>query len=499
MTLAPIIEPAPGEMLSFEAAAKWGAWCFALDPADATTRLQRAAHAGALRVWRGGGSAPAQVSLEEVARWQEHAPPGRVFDSDRAMPLDLPGPLRMRWRDARAALADELHARAPALTAEQAAALAAVPADAWANATGALKRLQTKIAQIVPSPTAQRGLVVVAVALNLVPVAERQADGSVVPIVLEPWQAWDLPGAQTASGDELVAGWNPLSWGWLHRVPWQADADGPAVRDVPPPWAGWTVADWKEGPFLLHVSRLLAALRALASDRTRCHARGITPPEIVEPLPAAQRWTPATEAIAVADPTARGAAIGAAIRSGALPVALRLPQRSAGAPPEDVPVPPALLRCLALDQAGDAATFDWAAAVTIGDAVEAEAAVRAAVVCIAPYRRGRDKATQWKGVGLAVRPGELRVALQAGEIKRPTAESNNAPRPTRGELDQMATRFACDQIATKRQPPTRADAIRNLMDAGAKKTEAEDILAKLPAGLKQGRGRKRSGKSNRLK
>jgi hypothetical protein len=496
MTLASIIEPAPGEMLSFEAAGRWGAWCFALDPADATDRLHRAAHAGALRVWRGGGSAPAPVSLAEVARWQGHAPPGRVFDVDAARMVVLPGPLRLRWSEAFAALAAEFHARAAPLSREDATALTQA-GDDWLHPADALARIQPVLAPLVPSSKVQRCLGVVAIALNLVPVAERQGDGSVRPIVLEPGQAWDLPGI----GRFLHQEWRVLADPQASRVraaPWLMESDGP----VPVPRQLWRAAHAPDrdrlvpapawSPIALQVPRLLAALRTLASDGTRCQARGITPPEIVEPLLAARRWTPAQQAIADAGATARRMAIGAAIREGRLPVALRLPQGvTAGVPPEDVPVPTALLPCLTLAEGIETGGFDWRAAVAIADAESADAETRTAVAFMAPARRGRDDAMQWESVGLALRPAELAAVLEEAPDNMPPPAPARRPRLSDAAFRAAAEAYAQAHKKAYGSAPKRDDVVAHLVDKGAKTRDARAIYQALPIGLRRPASRPR--------
>jgi hypothetical protein len=478
----PFAEPPPDVLLTVEAAGKWGAWRFAMQAQDtrsqtitsgageATKHLLRAMNAGAVRVWRGDGVAPALVSLAEAARWQD-GEPGKVFDMQTARMVLLPGPLRVRWGEAFAALATEFHPRAAPLSREDAATLAQ-QADDWLHPADALNRVQPVLAPLVPSWKVQRCLGVLAIGLNLVPVAERLGEGSVRPIVLEPGQAWDLP----AIGSFLFQEWQVLAdskTSVVRAAPWRMETDGP----VPVPRHLWQQPNARPldhlvpaprwSPIALHVPRLLAALRALASDRTRCHARGITPPEIVEPLPVAQRWTPVYTVIADAGGSAHRMAIGAAIMAGALPVALRLPQRAShGVPPEDVQVPPALLPCLTLAESVETGSFDWARAVAIADADPAGADTRAAVVRMAPCRRGRDDATRWELVGLALRPGELVAALQAGKGIKPKAAESAKKSGAAGPRMSRAVQQAREALHTKlaaEGAPDAADAPAELV------------------------------------
>ncbi len=476
---APIIEPASDVLLTFEAAGRWGAWCFALDPSaaadarpmrvrkDAFARLIKAAHAGRLRTWRPDAEGTAHpVSLDEAARWHEDRP-GRVYDEARAMDVDLPGPLLVRWGEARAALAVQLRPRAAAAPAAD-----ATDRDAWALPWDALERCKPGVAHLARNDRLIGHGIVAALALNLVTVAERRNGGELVPIVLHPWQAWDLPGADGADQDAMRGAWAALAspdYQVLRAAPWQDEPEGPqpfpserwrtrqagagqfpdapegrsatfvpsyphkwSAQMVPsyprepgrrdlPPGGDWfvDVPEWRA--ILLHVPQLLAALRAVLADWA----------EKAEPVALGMRWRPMTDAVGALDDAARRqagtpaglAAIGAAIKAGRLPVALCLPQRNgAGVPPEDVQVPAPLLPCLALANGAEAAAFDWQAAVTIGDAIDADAVTRAAVVNTAPCRRDQAAAaTSWEGVGLAVRLDELARVIAAGPGKAPDA------------------------------------------------------------------------------
>lgn len=141
-------------------------------------------------------------------------------------------------------MAARLHPRTARPDAASLAALAA-DRDDWAHPAVALDRCEPGLADVVRSTDARRRLAVVAIALDMVPVAEVQPGGALVPIVLEPWQAWDVAGAEYGASVSLATAWNPVSWGCLHRTLWRNDAGGPAPTGdevEPPHWHEWRVA-----------------------------------------------------------------------------------------------------------------------------------------------------------------------------------------------------------------------------------------------------------------
>ena len=311
MTYAPIVEPPAAASLRCDAAAGWCAWCFALAARDAKARLVQAVYAGRLPVWRGEGEAARPVPADEVAAWDrpQHVPPRwppEVFDAATAGLVRVQGPLRLRWGEVRAVMAGELHERAPPLDAEKAAALAADRPGVWmapqrsVPGHGPQPFHSPLYARLRPgfAPDPPPGeweflcLVTVALALGMVPVATLR-DGAPVPVILDPWEGYALPGAvgnddrgrvesemRTVERMLFSAQHEPPV---LRILPWAAGTPGSAAADsVGQAGSGREVV----GP-PLHAPHLLVALKQLMAKPPLCAARGIVVPALPGPAPVA--------------------------------------------------------------------------------------------------------------------------------------------------------------------------------------------------------------------